>query len=404
MFAQVLVLRESIIYSVPLYKFSHSNKKPFHLTFSLTVRPLLAPGLMDHYNYQNNLQQQLAIQERLQRQASAIHLQQQQQQRSFNSTGNYSTGMLNHLQLENVDAQFRQRQLMELAVLQNHQRNLWMTLNNDRVNIIPSVPYQNAPQFSSNDAGANLSTHVTTASSHLNNEISPQDNATIDSVLKNHLQTAKTTTARQQKRKQLPVDQGVKDAKASKSKSSKVDVNAKLEYNFEPENMKELSLPTDSENLSEYQCLLRQQIILFTVGSADIECSAQGRNKPIVLGQVGTLCRYCAKLKPGLRPSGAVYFPAKLSGLYQASQNMAINHFSNNCQSIPEPIRQRLLKLKEQKSTVLGGGKHFWANCARVIGVVEHDDQLRFTNKSTDTVEGTEKTACAQNEERDLIL
>jgi hypothetical protein len=309
-------------------------------------------------------------------------------QQSYNNAANISTGMLHNVRLDNVDAQFRQRQLVELALLQNHQRNLWLSLNSDRRPMIPTVPYQTPQQFLSNDAAPNLSTHLTTASSHLTNELSQQNNATIDAALKNHLQTAKTA-ARQQKRK---LDHAAKHNKSGKSKSSKGEADAKLEYNFEPDNMKELSLATDSENLSEYQCLLRQQIVLFTVGSADIECSAQGRNKPIVLGQVGTLCRHCAKLKPGLRPSGAVYFPAKLSGLYQASQNMAINHFSNNCQSIPEPLRQRLLKLKEQKSAVLGGGKHFWANCARVIGVIEQDDQLRFSEDiATDTTEETEK-------------
>lgn len=83
---------------------------------------------------------------------------------------------------------------------------------------------------------------------------------------------------------------------------------------------RDLSLPSDKGNLSAYQCLLREQILLFAVEIADIQCSAQGRNKPITLGQVGVLCRHCAKIPPGLRPCGAVYFPGKLSGLYQASQ------------------------------------------------------------------------------------
>lgn len=319
--------------------------------------------------------------ERLQQHASAIpHLQ------SYNN--NFAAGMFRQLQMEQIDEQVRQRQLMELALLQNQQRHLWTTVNNERHSIIPTIPNQTSQQSTTDmdDAvAATLSTDSTTATSHLNNNIVEENNATIDSALKKYLLVT-TTVARPPKKK--PEHTG-KDTKSSKSKSSKMDDDAPLEYTFEPENMKELSLPTDTENLSEYQCLLRQQIVLFTVGAADIQCSAQGRNKPIVLGQVGTLCRHCAKIKPGLRPSGAVYFPAKLTGLYQASQNMAINHFSNNCQSIPEPLRQKLMQLKEQKSTVLGGGKLFWANCAKAIGVVEHEDQLRFEEKS-DTTGGTE--------------
>lgn len=57
---------------------------------------------------------------------------------------------------------------------------------------------------------------------------------------------------------------------------------------------------------------------------------------------------------------------------------MAINHINKSCQSIPVHIRERLRVLKEQKSTVLGGGKQFWANGARVIGVVESEGILRF--------------------------
>lgn len=143
--------------------------------------------------------------------------------------------------------------------------------------------------------------------------------------------------------------------------------------------IKELSLPSDRENLSAYQCLLRKQIYLFAVQTADIQCSAQGRNKPITLGQVGVLCRHCAKIPPGLRPCGAVYFPGKLAGLYQASQNMAINHFTKSCRNIPKETRHLLMQLKEQKASVLGGGKHFWANGARVVGIYETEDgTLKF--------------------------
>lgn len=85
-----------------------------------------------------------------------------------------------------------------------------------------------------------------------------------------------------------------------------------------------LSLPSDENNLSEYQCLLRAQIDLFAATPSDIDGNAQGRNKPIVLGQVGIRCRHC-HMNPSTtrRARGAVYFPAKLSGLYQAAQNMA---------------------------------------------------------------------------------
>lgn len=82
----------------------------------------------------------------------------------------------------------------------------------------------------------------------------------------------------------------------------------------------ELALPTDRDNLAEYQCLLRDQVYLFETTAEDLEAGAQGRNKPIRLGQVGVQCKHCAYLLPGHRPRGAVYYPARLAGIYQASQ------------------------------------------------------------------------------------
>jgi hypothetical protein len=139
-----------------------------------------------------------------------------------------------------------------------------------------------------------------------------------------------------------------------------------------------VSLPSDRETLSEYQCLLREQIVFFEATVDDIEATAQGRNKPIKVGQVGILCKHCARLAPGYRPRGAVYFPARLSGIYQAAQNQATNHFSESCRTIPEPLRVRAMMLKEQKTVVLGGGKQYWARAAELTGVVETENGLAF--------------------------
>jgi hypothetical protein len=188
---------------------------------------------------------------------------------------------------------------------------------------------------------------------------------------------------RQPRLQQMPTGSAVSTAAATTTASkAKKNSYIEVEANYDPGKVKDLSLPSDTENLSEYQCLLRKQIVLFSVAAQDIQCSAQGRNKPISLGQVGVLCRHCSCVPPGMRPCGAVYFPAQLSGLYQASQNMAINHFSKSCQRIPESLREKLMKLKERKSTVLGGGKHFWANGALVIGVVEDDGKLVFAEEN----------------------
>jgi hypothetical protein len=63
----------------------------------------------------------------------------------------------------------------------------------------------------------------------------------------------------------------------------------------------------DEEALTDYQCLLRKQIELFEAIPDDVQASAQGRNNPILLGQVGIRCRHCVSLPIKSRPRGAVY-------------------------------------------------------------------------------------------------
>lgn len=138
-----------------------------------------------------------------------------------------------------------------------------------------------------------------------------------------------------------------------------------------------LYLTCDEESLSAYQCLVRKQIELFQASREDVDSNAQGRNRPITLGQVGIRCRHCSFLPPKSRARGAIYYPAKLSGLYQAAQNMASAHLCEHCPQLPDQTRNDLLKLRQCKSSA-GGGKKYWADGVRALGVVEDGDILRF--------------------------
>jgi hypothetical protein len=138
-----------------------------------------------------------------------------------------------------------------------------------------------------------------------------------------------------------------------------------------------LYISCDDESLSDYQCLVRKQIELFEATVEDVESNAQGRNRPIVLGQVGIRCRHCSMLPPKHRERGAIYYPAKLQGIYQAAQNLAVAHLGTHCLQIPAEIRDQLTMLRERKSSA-GGGKKYWADGVRVLGVLEGRDGLRF--------------------------
>lgn len=85
-------------------------------------------------------------------------------------------------------------------------------------------------------------------------------------------------------------------------------------------------------------------------------------------------------LPPKNRARGAMYYPAKLTGLYQAAQNQANGHLVQHCNHVPVTIRNELIRLKDVKSSA-GGGKKYWADGVKVLGVYEDSDGLRFEKR-----------------------
>jgi hypothetical protein len=140
----------------------------------------------------------------------------------------------------------------------------------------------------------------------------------------------------------------------------------------------------DEETLTEYQCLLRKQIEVFEAGPEDVKASAQGRNNPILLGQVGIRCRHCTNLPLKCRPRGAVYYSRTIDGIYQVAQNMSKLHFCRTCSQIPPPVRMKLSTLQKVNRRA-AGGKEYWAEGLRVLGVYEEGNVMRFRNSSSTT-------------------
>ena len=192
-------------------------------------------------------------------------------------------------------------------------------------------------------------------------------------------------------------------------------------------------LSCDSMELSPFQCLMRQQIEFFEAHQVDVDTPIQGRNRPIVLGQVGIRCVHCKHLSPvqasmekqnqvTKKSRGAVYYPSTLLGVYQAAQVLCSLHLMGNsmveedgsskkvgdeddgasstdsscngCPYVPLPIRQELFRLKiensqqQQQSTTkkrnrTNTGKQYWARTASDLGVYEDTSReiLRFRSK-----------------------
>mmetsp|Transcript_8087 Transcript_8087/g.18771 ORF Transcript_8087/g.18771 Transcript_8087/m.18771 type:complete len:557 (-) Transcript_8087:49-1719(-) len=135
-----------------------------------------------------------------------------------------------------------------------------------------------------------------------------------------------------------------------------------------------LYMPTDDDVLAENQILLRKQIEFFEAQLEDVGKTTSGRRRPIMLGQVGIQCRHCGDLPIRYRQRGSVYYPAKLKGIYQAAQNMAVTHLCESCEHIDPETRKQLRAFQQGRSTTGHGGKEYWAKTARVQGVIDTDE------------------------------
>lgn len=147
----------------------------------------------------------------------------------------------------------------------------------------------------------------------------------------------------------------------------------------QPRPPRSISLATDKddEKLSEYQILVRQQLEVFVADREDVASSMQGRKKHVYPGQVGLRCCHCAHIPSRERGKGAIYFPSKLESIYQAAQNMASSHLCESCECIDGTIRERLQSLRQRRDTA-SGGKAYWADSCRKLGVYETEKGLRL--------------------------
>jgi hypothetical protein len=154
----------------------------------------------------------------------------------------------------------------------------------------------------------------------------------------------------------------------------------------------QLYLPSDDEDLSEYQCLVRKQIEAFQAAKEETATSTRGRNRPIVWGQVGIRCRHCKDVATKDRQRAAIYYPSKLDRIYQMCQTIATLHLADHCQHIPSDIRSELSRLREAKSAALGG-KKYWADAGAAMGLVEHDKRIFYGKEVIRVDSGLEQSS-----------
>lgn len=140
----------------------------------------------------------------------------------------------------------------------------------------------------------------------------------------------------------------------------------------------DLYMRCDDDLLSDHQILLRKQIEYFEAGPQEVQSITHGRRREIQIGQVGIRCKHCAAVPPRNRSKGSVYYPASLRALYQAAQNMAASHFTSSCEMIGEDLKAQFQALQGAKASAGHGGKKYWSDCAKAVGIVETETCLVF--------------------------
>lgn len=160
-----------------------------------------------------------------------------------------------------------------------------------------------------------------------------------------------------------------------------------------------LGLDDDKYWLSELQVYLRSHFAeAFGATEDDVAAPMHGRNKPIVLGQVGIRCKHCKGKKgvfrtfsdahsefshlsltgdnPAERGQQSTSYPSLISGIYNSVQQMLRLHL-DCCLSIPPEVRSKIEALKVSCSS-RGGRKQYWVDSAKRLGLVDTPDGIHF--------------------------
>ena len=145
----------------------------------------------------------------------------------------------------------------------------------------------------------------------------------------------------------------------------------------------DLGLPEDKFWLSELQCYLRSDFCeVFGATRQDLQLHASsGRNRPLVLGQVGVRCKYCRDVPHGSRGAQSVSYPSQITGIYNSVQQMLRLHV-DSCQCIPDEVKRMLESLKDSSSS-RGGRKQYWIDSAKWLGLVDTEHGIHFSRDPT---------------------
>ena len=135
--------------------------------------------------------------------------------------------------------------------------------------------------------------------------------------------------------------------------------------------MKEVRILFSSTHLSSQ--------FLFANEQSDTVLFINGRNKTIVIGQVGIRCKHCASISSNITTGDrnqsnvlqhAVLYPSCIGAIYNIVQQMYRLHFEQ-CPYIPDELKSCVAKLKDSHTSNRGGRKQYWIDSAKRIGLID---------------------------------
>jgi hypothetical protein len=140
-----------------------------------------------------------------------------------------------------------------------------------------------------------------------------------------------------------------------------------------------LYISDDHGKLNDNLIFLRHHIEFFRATEDDILSFVRGKNKAIVSHQVGIRCCHCSHIPVGRRKKGSTYFPSNLMGIYQAAQNLSVEHLQSGlCTELPPDVKKRFSGFALGKSMASVAGKGYWAEAGRMLGLIDTDGGIRF--------------------------
>ncbi len=140
----------------------------------------------------------------------------------------------------------------------------------------------------------------------------PMDDSVLNGSASNDKNTSWQNNLDKRKGVEVTEVQSLSSAKRARHEDSPLDRPAtQTKWDDPPGRSFPLYSEKDQKNLSRYQCLARQQMEIFEANSEDAGNNAQGRNRPILVGQVGIRCKHCYMLPSKQRKTGSVYYPNK---------------------------------------------------------------------------------------------